>query len=437
MAEQLFTAKCGFFDAVNGDRVYTAEEMNLPYARIVADGVFATNLGTPSNDFKVSAAGGMSVVVSAGQAIVAHKWFKLETSQTVTVDSNASVYKRIDSIILQVNNNAGNRDGSVVYRPGTAAAIATPPALSGDPNVTEYRVANIEVAAGATVINQSKITDLRGSSACPWVTGLIKQVDTSTLWAQYQQSYADQYEQYDTDYAAYVTAQRQAWEDFLASLTDDLTVATNVVTLNSAYTVAADNTTHIPINIASYDASTDVLMVFINGLMAEGKYSVDVPGYDYITLTNGVPEGTLITFVCFKSLVEGDISSTISAIQTLDAKVDGFMQDSGWVNLTLASGVTAVSGVAPAYRKVGDRVYLRGALAAGVSTGTAFAALPVNAAPAKAHMFTVVGFAESNNEYKCTALVTVNPAGELQAQTISGTLDGCDYLPMDACWVVG
>ena len=30
MADQNFSVKCGFFDAVNGDRTYSAEDMNKP-----------------------------------------------------------------------------------------------------------------------------------------------------------------------------------------------------------------------------------------------------------------------------------------------------------------------------------------------------------------------------------------------------------------------
>lgn len=30
---------CGFFNAVNGDRTYNAEQMNNPYKRIVSNGV--------------------------------------------------------------------------------------------------------------------------------------------------------------------------------------------------------------------------------------------------------------------------------------------------------------------------------------------------------------------------------------------------------------
>ena len=40
-----------------------------------------------------------------------------------------------------------------------------------------------------STITQAMITDFRTSALCGYVTGLIKQVDTSTLFAQWQAAY--------------------------------------------------------------------------------------------------------------------------------------------------------------------------------------------------------------------------------------------------------
>ena len=37
MADQVFNISCGFFDAVNHDRTYTAADMCMPYKRFVTD----------------------------------------------------------------------------------------------------------------------------------------------------------------------------------------------------------------------------------------------------------------------------------------------------------------------------------------------------------------------------------------------------------------
>jgi hypothetical protein len=43
--------KCGFFNSINGDRLYNAEDMNNPYSRIVSNGVFGD--AESSTDFQV------------------------------------------------------------------------------------------------------------------------------------------------------------------------------------------------------------------------------------------------------------------------------------------------------------------------------------------------------------------------------------------------
>ena len=107
MADQNFSVKCGFFDAVNGDRTYSAEDMNKPYSRVIADGVFATPAGQPSTDLQVVASGsGMNITVQAGQAIVAAKWFENSTPVIITVPANTALYNRIDSVIAQVDKRA-------------------------------------------------------------------------------------------------------------------------------------------------------------------------------------------------------------------------------------------------------------------------------------------------------------------------------------------
>ncbi len=37
-----YEVEAGFFDAINRDRLYSAEDMNRPYVKLISDGVFAT-----------------------------------------------------------------------------------------------------------------------------------------------------------------------------------------------------------------------------------------------------------------------------------------------------------------------------------------------------------------------------------------------------------
>lgn len=437
MADQNFSVDCGFFNAVNGDRTYTANDMNKPYSRIVANGVFATNQGTPSSDLQVTSAGnGMNITVQSGQGIFASKWFENPSAIIITVPSNNQLNPRMDSVIAQVDERTSGRIGSIVYRTGTPATPATPPSINQTANVTEYRLANIYVASGANTINNDAITDLRGSSSCPWVTSLIQQVDTSTLWNQFNAAYQTQYDNYDAQYNEYVSEQREAWEDFLQTLTSELTVTTNVAMFESTY-VATGTVTNIPINIPSYNKDTDVLQVFINGLFAaEGqKYTLNSDGTS-ITLASSIAAGNTVYFVAFKSLISGDIESAISMIQRLNDELAAFTNDSGWINFTLESGATAYdSNNRPGVRCIGGRVYLRGAFKGVTSLGSTVCTLPVAYRPAMDHIFTTAAI--SGTTIQDSVTMRVMTTGQIKLMASSGSLSSAAMISLATNFLAG
>lgn len=354
MADTIIAAKAGFFDAVSDDRTYSADDMNMPYKKVISNGVFATQQGTPSTDLQVLTAGnGMGIIVSAGNAIIGNKWFELSSAQSITVANNAAIVPRIDSVIAQMDTRQAGRAGNIVYRTGAAASTPTAPAINQTSGVYELRLANIYVAAGATSILQSNITDMRGSADCPWVTSLINQVDTSVLFDQWAAAYRDLYASADAAITAYMTQAEADWDAFFENLTQDITAVANVLTLQNTVTATAGQTA-FSIGIASYDSSTDVLMVFINGLMARASmYSVNG---STVTLSNALAAGDTVTFVVFKSLVTSDLTTVQGLISALDAKVDSVVADTGWQVVATGSSFTGTVK----YRKYGKIVFVVG-----------------------------------------------------------------------------
>lgn len=158
----------GFFDSVNQDRLYNADQMNMPYKKIVSDGLFFEG-GDGGNVFKVTAAGGMTVNVGPGNALIGGKWAENEDALTVDISGNTSESARVDSIILRLDANIETRAVGIVYRQGAAAA----PALDTSDGVKEFRLANITVSVNAVAVTDTNISDTRGTADCPWVTSLI------------------------------------------------------------------------------------------------------------------------------------------------------------------------------------------------------------------------------------------------------------------------
>ena len=432
MADQIFNVSCGFFDAINNDRTYSADDMNRPYKRLVSDGVFpAPRTHGASTDFQVTSAGGMVVTINKGEGIFGSKWFQNETVIPITIPENNDIHPRIDSVIIQVDNRSSGRTGNIIYRTGTPAFNPAAPDLDTAANLYEYRVANIYVLAGTTSVDNGDIVDLRGSDSCPWTTGTIKQVDTSVLWNQFQTAYENQYKSYGQQFENYITTQRQAWNDFLSSLTEELTVSTNLIMLTSHYD-APSSTGVVPINIQAFDSTTDVLLVFINGELAVGKYTLRPDG-ESISLVDSIGIGDYVDFIVFHSVIAADISSTLSMIQSLSDDLSDYFSDTGWVALDLENGAQAYDSTnVPECRSIGGKVYLRGGFKNATVANTVISTLPVAFRPETDFYFVTSSI--SSGAVTNTITMKIDTLGQLTLVNFaaSGTTTATDLIPISA-----
>ena len=426
MSDQVFEVNCGFFDSVNKDRLYSADEMNRPYKRVINNGVFATPQGTPSTDLQVlSAKNGMNIIVKKGEGLFADKWFDNPADIPITVPNNTSTVPRRDSVIVQVDKRTAGRKGRVIYRVGTPSSNPMPPDLSTTNNVIEYRVANIYVSSSAVYIGQDAITDLRGSSECPWITSLVKQVDTSQLYNQWQAAYAKYYED-----------ETIAFNNFMQTLTQDLSVTTNIVMLESHYTSVAE-VTEIPINITGFDQTKDVLMVFVNRLRA-------TPGIDYtlatadnskITLTNSIVAGQSVNFLVLKSVVAADNATALQLMTEINTKLTAITTDSGWTNFTLENGTSFDDTTKPAVRKYNNQVFIRGAIKGLDTLNVAICTLPTTMRPSMNKQYSVTAFANGSIAANC--VIEITTAGIIKLVAKSGTIPSTAMLPIATEFIVG
>lgn len=428
MAIQKFNINGGFFNSVNRDRLYTAEQMNRPYKRVITEGVFATPQGTASTDLQVvSATSGMNIVCKAGEGLLAGKWFENPSDIVITVPSNTNIVPRRDSVILQVDNRNTGRVVNIIYKEGTPSSNPQPPDINNIENVIERRLANIYVAAGANYIGNDAIVDLRGSSECPWITSLIKQVDTSTL-----------YDQYRAAYDAYYNQETERFNEFMSQLTEQLTVQTNIIKLESHYVSSNDGETVIPINITDYDKSQDVLIVRVNRLFAsEGTdYTINNAGTN-ITLTKDIYANQNVDFLVLKSVVIGDNETIIELVQALSTDITALKSDSGWINFTLEGGATAYdNNNKPAVRKYGNRINLRGAIKGVTATGTTICTLPTAYKPAMDYYFTSSAIASGTIKSTVTFLVSATN-GTIKLIAKSGTIAATDMISIATNFIIG
>ncbi len=172
--------RSGFFNSVNGDRKYKAEDFANYFNKFITNGVFPN----PSTNLQVMAGDGMNVVVKIGSAWINGYVYDNTTDLILPVDPADGVLNRIDRVVLRYDTI--NREIKAKIKKGTFASAPVAPSLQRDADAFELALADISIAKGIVSISQAYITDTRlNTGLCGIVNSLI-QVDTTTLLNQYE-----------------------------------------------------------------------------------------------------------------------------------------------------------------------------------------------------------------------------------------------------------
>lgn len=285
----------GFFNSVAGDRVYDADDISNMFKGLITDGIYA-NVG---DGFVVEAGSGLTLNIGTGRAIVQDRWIENDTTATITLNSAHVTLNRYTAIVLRKSTT--NRSVTLEMIDGTNASAPVKPTITR--NVTTYDIllAYVYVPAGATAITGSQITDMRAdTTVCGFVTGLITQVDTSTLFNQYSAAYQENL----ADMEDWEQEQKDAFDAWYAALTQDLNVDTYVEKHDATIVVTTANTSEfsLPFSAAQF-ASGDILEVYANGIrLAPDAYTVDY-GTRKVTTAAQYGIGQVFYFVAMKSVI--------------------------------------------------------------------------------------------------------------------------------------
>ena len=172
---------CGFFNSENGDRKYNAEQMSAIFDGIIADGVFTT-IG---DHMAVTAGRGMQVLVGTGKAWFDHTWNVNDAAYPLTIAASDVTLSRIDAIVLETNHSDSVRLNKLRVVQGTVAPSPVKPTLTNSEKVHQHPLAWVTVAPGVTQIAASAIENAVGTSACPFVTGIIATTAIDDLFNQW------------------------------------------------------------------------------------------------------------------------------------------------------------------------------------------------------------------------------------------------------------
>lgn len=269
-----------FFNAVLSggvyDRVYNAEDFTSYLDLLVGNGVFPN----PSTQLQVRASSGMNVIVGAGSGwINGHKMINT-ADLTISLTASDVVLNRIDAVVFYVDQTT--RQMGIAVKTGTLAANPVAPALTQTSSRFELCLAQISVPKQTTEITAAMITDTRGdSSLCGYVQGLIQQVDSATLFTQWQAAF-------------------DAWFN---DVKDQFSTALNFRKLEGIYTTqtAGESSFNVLTYVPTYSYIYDILEIFVNGMhLNNNEYTIS---NSTVTLETPIEEaGATVTFVVYKSM---------------------------------------------------------------------------------------------------------------------------------------
>lgn len=172
----------GFFNSVNGDRLYNADQMSRIFEGLITDGVYES----VGNKMAVQPNNGMTIQIATGRGWFGRHWVENDSELTLTVADSDVLLNRYVAVVIKVDDTDAVRDVIPQLKYSEFATTPVKPTMTRTETVKEYCLAYIYLKAGATAITASDIEDTRGNEAlCGWVTGLIEQLNSATLFSQF------------------------------------------------------------------------------------------------------------------------------------------------------------------------------------------------------------------------------------------------------------
>lgn len=171
----------GFYNSLNKDRMYNAEQMSSIFNGIITDGVFASIGGS----LMPIAGTGMQVIVKPGRAWFNSTWTQNDALLPLDIPAADVSLTRIDAVIVEINSAISTRANAIKVIKGTPSANPVKPTLTNTETLHQYALGYVTVSAGATSITADKIEVNVGKTTCPFITSVLQQTDITALFNQW------------------------------------------------------------------------------------------------------------------------------------------------------------------------------------------------------------------------------------------------------------
>ena len=187
----------GFFNAemVEGDgsttydRIYYADQFAYYFSKFISNGVYIN----PATQLKVTSKGELKLNVAVGDAFINGYWYKNDENFELQLAQANGSLPRIDRVVLRWDSLT--RYINLAILQGNPAATPSAKNLTRNADTWELGLADVYIERGVLSISDANVTDLRPDRTyCGYVAGVVNQIDTTNLFAQFTDAFEQYYE---------------------------------------------------------------------------------------------------------------------------------------------------------------------------------------------------------------------------------------------------
>lgn len=200
------------------DRAEEASFFAKYFSNFIGNGIYPN----PSTGMQVLANEGMQVNISSGYCFINgyFGWIEETEVESLTVQASETL-PRIDRVVARLD--LVERYIELKIKKGTASSNPIAPDIERSSDYYEIALADIRVNSNVGKITQANITDLRlDNNLCGIVTGVIKQVDTTTIFNQFKAWYEETTQQASIDIEVILTEFQEGFNEWFEHIKGQL-----------------------------------------------------------------------------------------------------------------------------------------------------------------------------------------------------------------------
>lgn len=164
--------RSGFFNSVNHDRLYTAEDISEVFNGIFSEGIFKDAIINGSYDtnncLRVVPYMDMVVYVEPGKAWLNNIWILNDTKFPVVIPESNMILNRWDAVVLEIDKNKSKRSVRFIVISGEEADEPEKPIIHNNHDVYYYVLAYVYVGKNVSSISADDIVDMVGTDGTPY-----------------------------------------------------------------------------------------------------------------------------------------------------------------------------------------------------------------------------------------------------------------------------